>query len=68
MLICWLKTNTMKKNTEILLDANVEVGLEISAEKTKRMNKCSPQHPGLNLYSSFGVRDHVSHSCRTAFF
>jgi hypothetical protein len=28
-------TNTMKKNTDALLDANKEVGLEVNPEKTK---------------------------------
>jgi hypothetical protein len=37
--IGWEKTNkdTMKKNTEALLDASKEVGLEVNPEKTKYM-------------------------------
>jgi len=31
--------NTIKKNTETLLEAGRDVGLEINAEKTKYMNR-----------------------------
>jgi hypothetical protein len=36
-LIYWVKTNTMKKNTEAMLEASRDVGLEINTEKTKYM-------------------------------
>jgi hypothetical protein len=37
MLIFWEKTDTIQKNTEALLDAGKEVGLEVNSEKTKYM-------------------------------
>jgi hypothetical protein len=38
MLIFWEKTyDTTQKNTEALLDASEEVGLEVNSEKTKYM-------------------------------
>jgi hypothetical protein len=39
MLICQVRTyvNIINKNTEALLDAGKEVGLEVNAEKTKYM-------------------------------
>jgi hypothetical protein len=36
-LIFWEKTDTTQKNTEALLDASKEVGLEVNSEKTKYM-------------------------------
>jgi hypothetical protein len=37
-LILWEKTqDTIKKNTEALLDASMEIGLEVNPEKTKYM-------------------------------
>jgi hypothetical protein len=36
-LIFWEKPDTMQKNTEALLDAGKEVGLEVNSEKTKYM-------------------------------
>jgi hypothetical protein len=37
MCIYWEITDTIKKNTETLIDTNKEVGLEVNAEKTKYM-------------------------------
>jgi hypothetical protein len=34
VLICWAKTNAIKKRTEALLEAGREVGLEVNAEKS----------------------------------
>jgi hypothetical protein len=31
MLVCWVKTNTVKKNMKTLLSANKEVGAEVNA-------------------------------------
>jgi hypothetical protein len=39
--------NTLKKNTETLIDACKEVGLEINAEKTKYMLVSRHQNSGL---------------------
>jgi hypothetical protein len=36
-LIFWEKTDTVQKDTEALLDAGKEVGLEVNSEKTKYM-------------------------------
>jgi hypothetical protein len=41
--------NTIKKNTETLIDASKEVGLEINVEKTKYMLLSSHQNVGQNL-------------------
>jgi hypothetical protein len=35
MLIYWVETNTIKKNTEALLEASRETGLEVNTERTK---------------------------------
>jgi hypothetical protein len=40
--------DTIKKNTETLMDANKEVGLEINAEKTKYMLLSRRQNVGQN--------------------
>jgi hypothetical protein len=40
--------NTIKKNTESLIDASKEVGLEINVEKTKYMFLCHHQNVGQN--------------------
>jgi hypothetical protein len=40
--------DTIKKNTEILIDASKEVGLEINAEKTKYMLISRHQNVGRN--------------------
>jgi hypothetical protein len=37
MIIFWEKTDTTHKNSEALLDASKEVGLEVNPEKTKYM-------------------------------
>jgi hypothetical protein len=39
---------TIKKNTEILIDASKEVGLDVNAEKTKYMLLSHHQHTGQN--------------------
>jgi hypothetical protein len=36
-LIFWGETDIIQKNTEVLLDAGKEVGLEVNSEKTKYM-------------------------------
>jgi hypothetical protein len=41
-------TDTMKKNTETLIDASKEVGLEINVEKTKYMLLLRQQNVGQN--------------------
>jgi hypothetical protein len=47
MLIYWEKRiNTIKKNTEALLDASGEVGLEVNIEKTKYVFKSHHQNRG----------------------
>jgi hypothetical protein len=40
--------NTTKKNTETLIDASKEVGLEVNAEKTKYMLRSHHQNTGQN--------------------
>jgi hypothetical protein len=40
--------DTIKKNTETLIDASKEVGLEVNAEKTKYMLLSRHQNAGLN--------------------
>jgi hypothetical protein len=41
-------TNTIKKNTEALLDASWEVGVEVNTEKTKYMVMSCHQNAGQN--------------------
>jgi hypothetical protein len=45
--------DTIKKNTETLIDASKEVGLEINVEKTKYMLLSRHQNVGRNRYRSF---------------
>jgi hypothetical protein len=40
--------DTIKKNTETLIDATKEVGLEVNAEKTKHMLMARHQNAGQN--------------------
>jgi hypothetical protein len=40
--------DTIKKNTETLIDAGIEVGLEINVEKIKHMVLCHHQNVGQN--------------------
>jgi hypothetical protein len=47
-LICWEITDTIRKNTETLIDASKEVGLEINVEKTKYMLLSRHQNVGQN--------------------
>jgi hypothetical protein len=42
----WLHTNTIKKNTEALLEANREVGLEVNTDETKYMLMFRHQNTG----------------------
>jgi hypothetical protein len=42
--------DTMKRNTEILIDASKELGLEINVEKTKYMLLSRPQNVGQNWH------------------
>jgi hypothetical protein len=44
-LISWEKTDTIQRNTEALLDASKEVGLEVNSEKTNYM-LMSPKKAG----------------------
>jgi hypothetical protein len=46
--------NIIKKNTEALLDASKEVGLEVNAEKTKYMFISHHQTAGQNHYCKTG--------------
>jgi hypothetical protein len=46
MFIQWEKTDTIKKNTEALLDASKEVGLEMNRQKTKYMLMSRSQRRG----------------------
>jgi hypothetical protein len=39
-------TRTIKKNTEALVDANKEIGLEVNADKTKYMVMSRDQNAG----------------------
>jgi hypothetical protein len=41
-------TDTIKKNTETLTDASMEVGLEVTAEKTKYLSMSRHQNAGRN--------------------
>jgi hypothetical protein len=47
---------TIKKNTEILIDASKEVGLEINVEKTKYMLLSRHQNVGQNRDIKIGNR------------
>jgi ribosomal protein S2 len=49
-------TDTIKKNTETLIDASKEVGLEVNAEKTKYMLLSRPQNAGQNNNIKIGNR------------
>jgi hypothetical protein len=40
--------HTIKKNTEALMVASKEIGLEVNAEKTKYMVMCREQNAGQN--------------------
>jgi hypothetical protein len=42
--------DTIKKNTETLIDASKEIGLEIKVEKTKNMLLSRRQNAGQNHY------------------
>jgi hypothetical protein len=41
---------TIKKNTQTLIDASKEIGLEVNTEKTKYMSLSRHQNAGQNLY------------------
>jgi hypothetical protein len=46
--------NTTRKNTETLLIASKEIGLEVNAEKTKYMVMSRDQNAGQNGYIQIG--------------
>jgi hypothetical protein len=46
--------HTTRKNTEVLLIASNEIGLEVNAEKTKFMVMCRDQNAGQNGYIQIG--------------
>jgi hypothetical protein len=46
--------HTIRKNTEALLIASKEIGLEVNAEKTKYMNMSRDQNAGQNGYIQIG--------------
>jgi hypothetical protein len=48
--------NTIKKNTETLIDASKEVGLEVNAEKTKYMLLSRHENAGQNHNINIGDR------------
>jgi len=48
MVIYLVKTNTAMKNTEALLQASMEVGLEVNTEKTEYMVMSRHQNVGQN--------------------
>jgi hypothetical protein len=48
MWIYWEMTDTIKKNTETLIDASKEVYLELNVEKTKYMLLPRHQNAGQN--------------------
>jgi hypothetical protein len=48
--------DTMKKNTQTLIDASKEVGLEVNIEKTKYMLLSRNQNAGQNLDLKIGNR------------
>jgi hypothetical protein len=48
--------DTIKKNTETLIDASKEVGLEVNAEKTKYMLLSCHQNAGQNHNIKIGNR------------
>jgi hypothetical protein len=50
------KIDTIKKNTETVIGANKEVGLEVNAEKTKCMLLSRHQNAGKNLNIKIGDR------------
>jgi hypothetical protein len=46
--------HTIRKNTEVLLIASKEIGLEVNAEKTKYMIMSRDQNAGQNWYIQIG--------------
>jgi hypothetical protein len=53
-------TNTMKDNTETLLEASRDVGLEINAEKTKYM--IMSHHPNSGISHQFTFESTSTHT------
>jgi hypothetical protein len=55
--------NTIKRNTETLIDASKEVGLEVIAEKTKYMLLSRHQNAGRNHDIKIGNRsfENIAH-------
>jgi hypothetical protein len=56
------KIHTAKKNTETLINANKEVGLEVNAEKAKYMFLSRQQHAGQNydIKIAIGIFENVA--------
>jgi hypothetical protein len=48
--------DTIKENTQTLIDTNKEVGLEVNTEKTKYMSLSRHQNAGQNLDLTLGSR------------
>jgi hypothetical protein len=58
--------DTIKKNTEILMDASKEIGLEMNVKKTKYMLLSHQQNTGLNRDTKIANRSFENvtvHSC-----
>jgi hypothetical protein len=56
MLMMWIYIDIINKNTQTLIDASKEVGLEVNVEKTKYMLVYRDQNPGQNRETKIGNR------------